>query len=792
MVPNYLTHELELLPLTQTISNRQIDVKNRNLEILKKKKMKKYLVLFLALSSLTVSAQLNLEKLRNSVFSISSAELLGFVEEMSSDRYAGRLTGSPEYDEVAAWLAEYFEKLGLEPGDNGKWYQKFDRPYTLVKSDCSLELLIPQKKGDTLRKSYHYFDQYIPGSTSASGSITAEVVFVGWGISAPELDFDEYKGVDVRGKIVLMRPESPVSPGDGAEVFAPWFKYSTHQYKMQNAIDHGAAGLLYHYGPLVNTNNDYHPNFINSLVGEDVVKDLFSSTGKIYSTVIQEIKRTLKPESFNLNKIVKIKNTTEHFPNGTGRNVMALMPGSDPILKDEVIIIGGHLDHVGACYEICPGAQDNASGIATIMGIAKALKESGIKFRRSILFVGFGAEEQGLGGSKNYVMNPVFPLDKTMAYLNLDCVGVGPDFHAGGGENFPDIFAAVKKANNRFTHRNLSTSFSANLGRPRTDAAIFMKAGVPSLSFSSSGGKGYYHNPLDRVETIWPESMQALASMLSFAVAELANTEVMEVHGPANGTLIIAGGALKDRKVYERFVELAGGPEAKIVVVPTAGDDRGLNREGAMDRLQKSFSKYGVENVYVLHTRDRNQANNPEFVAPLKDATGVWFNGGRQWRLADSYLDTECHKAFNEVLERGGVIGGSSAGATIQGSYLFRGDTKKNTILCGDHEVGLGFMTNVAIDQHLLARNRQFDMFEALEKYPGIFGIGLDENTAIEVQGSKFKVLGQHYVLVYDGKFNSKDRGGYVETTRGAYPFYLLRAGERYDLKKREIIKPVR
>lgn len=754
--------------------------------------MKKYFVLLIALMSLTSNAQVDLENLRNSVFNISSEELLGFVKEMSSDKYSGRLTGTPEYDDVAAWLAEYFSTLGLKPGNNGEWYQKFHQPYTLVKSDCSLELLIPQKKGDTIRKSYNYFDQYIPGSTSASGSVTAEVVFVGWGISAPELKFDEYKGLDVRGKIVLMRPESPVTPGAGAEAFAPWFKYSTHQYKMKNAIDHGAVGLLYHYGPLVNTNNDYHPDFINSLIGDDVVNDLFSSTGRQYAALIEEIKKTLKPGSFELDKIVRIKNTTEYFPNGIGSNVMALLPGSDPVLKDEVIIIGGHLDHVGACYEVCPGAQDNASGIATIMGIAKVLTSSGMKFKRSILFVGFGAEEQGLGGSKEYVLNPVFPLNQTMAYLNLDCVGVGPNFHAGGGENFSDIFLAVSRANNRYTHRKLSTSFSANLGRPRTDAAIFMKAGVPSLSFSSSGGKGYYHNPLDRVETIWPESMQALASMLSFAVAELANTEIKEVKGPENGTLIIAGGALKDPKVFERFVELAGGADAKIVVIPTAGDDQSLSRDGVMDRLQKSFSKYGVDNVHVLHTRDRNQANDPEFTAPLKEATGVWFNGGRQWRLSDSYLNTECHKAFDEVLARGGVIGGSSAGATIQGSYLFRGDTKTNTILCGDHEEGLGFMSNVAIDQHLLARNRQFDMFEALEKYPGLLGIGLDENTAIEVQGSQFKVLGQHYVVVYDGKFNSRDRGGYVESTRGAYPFYLLRAGEIYDLKKREIIKPVR
>jgi len=756
--------------------------------------MKKATVLFIVLiMHLNVFSQVNLTQLKKSLYDISSEELLGFVEEMSDDKYVGRLTGSPEYLAVAEWLSDYFENLGLEPGAvRGEWFQWFNQPYTVVKSGCSLELLIPQKKKDTIRKQYNYFDQFMPGSTSASGSINAEVVFVGWGISAHELRYDEYNGVDVKGKIVLMKPEAPVSPSAGADIFNPWLKYSTHQYKMQNAIDHGAIGVIYHYGPLANTNNDYHPELMSSLVGQDVVNDLFAGTGKLYSNVVAKIKKELKPHSFEMGKVIRMTNSTEHYPDGRGNNVMALLPGSDPGLKDEVIIIGGHLDHVGACYEICPGAQDNASGISVIMGLAKALKNSGISLKRSVLFVGFGAEEQGLYGSKEYIAHPVFPLDKTYCYLNLDCVGVGPNFHAGGGKNYPGLFSAVQRANDRYTHRQLTTSYSANLGRPRTDAAIFMKAGVPSLSFSSNGGRGYYHVPLDNAETIWPETLHALVSMLSFAVVELANQEVEEVKGPENGYLIIAGGALRDSAVYARFVELAGGAEAKIVVIPTAGDDQSLERDGVFEKLEKSFEKYGIDKVHVLHTRDRDKANDPEFVAPIKEASAIWFNGGRQWRLADSYLNTACHEAFEELLQRGGVIGGSSAGATIQGSYLFRGDTKSNTILCGDHEEGLGFLTNVAIDQHLLARNRQFDMFEALELYPGMLGIGLDENTAIEVHGSQFKVLGQHYVVVYDGKFYSRDRGGYVEITRGAYPFYFLKPGEVYDLKSRSKIIPVR
>ena len=747
----------------------------------------------LILFTMNLVAQLDYKKIHASVANISSNELLNIVDELSNEKYQGRLTGTPEYLEASHYLINLFKEVGLQPGaQNNSWVQKFAQPYTLIKPDCSLELIIPQKKNGLIRKSYSYFDEFMPGSTSASGEVTAEVVFVGWGISAPELNFDEYDGVDVRGKIVLMRPESPITPSAGETAFMPWFKYSTHQYKMQNALDHGAVGVLYHYGPIANTNNDYHKDLINSLVGSDVVNDLFEGTGKEYLEIVKKIKEQLEPESFSLGKEVSMKNTSIHFPDGQGSNVLALLEGSDKVLKEEVIIVGAHLDHVGACYDVCPGAQDNASGIAAIYGLAKALINSEIELKRSILFVGFGAEEQGLTGSKYYINNPVYPLEKTVCLLNLDCVGVGANFHAGGGQNYPEIFSAVKRANERYIHRELSTSFSANLGRPRSDASIFMRAGVPSLSFSSNGGKGYYHNPLDRVETIWPESLEAIAGMLSYAIVELANLETEKIEGPENGHLIITGGALRDSAVFARFVELAGGKDAKIVLIPTASDDNGLNREGVFDRLKQSFSKYGIPEVHVLHTRDRAEANDPDFVAPLKSATGVWFNGGRQWRLSDSYLNTACHEAMNELLERGGVIGGSSAGATILGSYLFRGDTKTNTILCGDHEEGLSFMNNTAIDQHVIARNRQFDMFDALEKYPGLLGIGLDENTAIEVHGSQFKVIGQHYVLIYDGKFYSGDRGGYVEPTRGAYPFYLLKPGQKYDLRKREIIRQTR
>jgi hypothetical protein len=455
--------------------------------------------------------------------SIKSEELLGFATELASDRYEGRLTGSPGYRDAAGWVAKQMSGWGLVPGGhNGSWYQEFRQPYTTVLAGCTLTLNQPVGGGDTLDIPYHYFDEFMPGSTSGTGAIRAEVVFAGYGISAPELGYDDYAGISVKGKIVLMLPEAPVSPSAGAEIFKPWLTYSTHQYKMRNAIEHGAAGVLYHYGPLANTNNDYHAGLILSMVGSRVVNDIFRGTGKDYPEIVSRIGSGLKPLSFSTGKTVFIRNNTEFHPDGLGMNVMGMIPGSDERLSDEVVIVCGHLDHCGRNWEICPGANDNASGVAVLMGVAKALAGSGFRFGRTILFMGIGAEEQGLVGSGIYSADPVFPATKTKGIINLDCVGIGADLHAGGGLNFPELYQAVDRANTGYVHRNLTPSMSVNIGRPRSDAAIFMQAGFPVVSFSSSGGAGAYHTPDDKPSTLWPETMEDLATMLTLAVAELA------------------------------------------------------------------------------------------------------------------------------------------------------------------------------------------------------------------------------------------------------------------------------
>jgi cyanophycinase len=274
-------------------------------------------------------------------------------------------------------------------------------------------------------------------------------------------------------------------------------------------------------------------------------------------------------------------------------------------------------------------------------------------------------------------------------------------------------------------------------------------------------------------------------SSILFTAGAQNNLQSNFTTGPEKGTLVIVGGGSLDHVILQRFIELAGGPDAAIVVIPTAGGRNNYN-DNAGGAAQ--MRKYGATNVTVLHTDDRNIANSDEFVKPLLQARGVWFGGGRQWRLVDAYKDTKTEKLFREVLNRGGVIGGTSAGATIQGSYLARGDTKNNQIMMGDHEAGFGYIKNVAIDQHLLARNRQFDMFNILEKRPELLGIGLDESTAIIVQGNEFEVIGKSYVVVFDGSFWSREGSDLKKLPQANSLFYFLRSGDKYNLQKRKVL----
>lgn len=273
--------------------------------------------------------------------------------------------------------------------------------------------------------------------------------------------------------------------------------------------------------------------------------------------------------------------------------------------------------------------------------------------------------------------------------------------------------------------------------------------------------------------------MRRLIFLLALAFTAVAVAEPT-AHGPAKGTLLIVGGGSHTEDILKRFVELAGGPASPIVVIPTAKseDPTDLDHCPGVQLLREA----GARNLAFIHTRDPKIADSEAFVAPLITAKAVWLTGGRQGRLADAYLHTRTQRELRALLARGGVIGGTSAGASIQGSFLIRGDATDNeTPASPSHLEGFGLLAASAIDQHVLARHREHDLIQVLRDRPELLGIGLDEDTGIIVHGDHCEVIGRSKALFYDAAtWPPKDGNWWTE----------LRAGARYDLRSRRVLAP--
>lgn len=248
----------------------------------------------------------------------------------------------------------------------------------------------------------------------------------------------------------------------------------------------------------------------------------------------------------------------------------------------------------------------------------------------------------------------------------------------------------------------------------------------------------------------------------------------------ANGSLVIVGGGGMPKGLMGRFVDLAGGvDDAKLIYVPCSEAEEISARQLS---LVNSWKKMGVKHAAHIHTKDRSKANaDQDFLKALKTATGIWFGGGRQWNFADSYYGTEAHRLMKAVLARGGVIGGSSAGASIQGRYLARATPIGNSEIMapGYERGGLGFLSGVAIDQHFSQRKRQKDMTKLVNRYPQLLGIGIDESTALIVKKSKAQIVGRGRVFFYDRN---------TPVVAGTPDYVAVPAGKIFDLADCKVV----
>lgn len=274
--------------------------------------------------------------------------------------------------------------------------------------------------------------------------------------------------------------------------------------------------------------------------------------------------------------------------------------------------------------------------------------------------------------------------------------------------------------------------------------------------------------------------------MLGFALAVWAAAAAGGSGGPPKGALVVDGGSA-GRPVIEEFVRLAGGPSSSVVFIATGAssfklEEGELNPDWPRDRPE--WARFEAEirrmipvrKVTILHTRDRRVADSAEFTAPIRGAGGVWLSAGNAGRFAAAYLDTATQRELGALLARGGVIGGASAGAIIQGSYTVRGRPDKPLLMAKGHERGFGFLRNVAINPHLISAKRDNELINVVHAYPHLLGIGLDDGAALAVTGDTFRVIGAGKAAIYD---NQRHETGW---------YYWLHPGDRFDLKLRRKI----
>lgn len=450
---------------------------------------------------------------------IDGSDMLDIVKVLCQKEMGGRLTGSPGFAKAVDFVSKDFESWGLLPlGDNGTFFQNFQHPYSQVYRGTKAILMIPGQPD----KELNYPDEYAPGANSDNGKIKAEIVYAGYAISLPEYGYDELKDLDINGKIVIVEDGHPYI-GIDKKMKDAFEKASQRSLKIDNLVARGAVGIVVP-GIIINPNIKYAKGLLSCHLSESIIGDIFKKSGRDYSAIKKDISRLLRPYTCSTGCFLTIKSKSAHFENGIGQNVLGFIPGIDPVLSKETIVLCAHLDHVGYSEDFpIAGANDNASGSSLIMRIGKALAETPFRLRRSVLVLLLGGEETGLVGSGYYSEHPVTDISKTL-FLNFDMVGMGDNFIISGGDNFPGIYRFFKDADSKYFTRLITSGRRNADGRPRTDGAMFYRNHRIAFDCGLWGGKyeGYYHHPKDLPEYLRPNDMRDMAQLIYISVVNMA------------------------------------------------------------------------------------------------------------------------------------------------------------------------------------------------------------------------------------------------------------------------------
>ncbi|MBS1537613.1 MAG: M20/M25/M40 family metallo-hydrolase [Bacteroidetes bacterium] len=454
------------------------------------------------------------------------------INFLASDEMFGRNTPSPELEKSADYIASYFKKVGVEP-INGTYFHN----YKLFKVNLGKSNVLKIKTPDSII-TMNLKDDFIPfDATGAASLLGKEIVFVGYGITAPEYGYDDYAGIDVKGKIVVVIRGAPKLE-DTNSVFSMrkgGIRFMTHEAKATTAINNGAVGMIVFSNPKTShvlratgfpwpslfpkMSADALPLKVKSIkdlpmanfpiihCNEKVAVALFGTVDKLKSAQI-DIDSQIKPSSFALpNVSIKELTVTTDEQEFTVRNVMGIVKGAEK--PNEYVVVGGHYDHVGFTQPNDPtkdsvfnGADDNASGTTGVLLMAESFAKSQQKPKRSLVFVAFSGEEKGLLGSQAFTETPPLPLENCVAMLNMDMIGraVNDSLCIGGNTRCKELSELNEEEN-----KQLATPFSLNYTIEnfffRSDQANFAKKQIPVL-FYFTGEHSDYHKVSDEISKI--------------------------------------------------------------------------------------------------------------------------------------------------------------------------------------------------------------------------------------------------------------------------------------------------
>lgn len=468
-----------------------------------------------------------------------SEDILKHVRYLASDELMGRGVDTPGIDLARDYIAQEFKRYGLIPGgESGTFFQGLDVVTGMkVNEPSSLSF------GDS--SSLALNEEWSVLGFSRSDNVKGEVVFAGYGITVKDYGYDDYAGLDVKDKIVLvLRYEPP--PKDEKSPFQKAPRYSSHATlasKATNARNHDAIGMiLVNLYPrregekeLISTRRTLGPTEAGIVVAQikrEIVEKRLQELGVSLSELKEKIDREEKPASIALPGLKAALNASLEKITKKTENVVGILPGSDPQLKDENIVIGAHYDHIGLGYfgtrdtttegQVHNGADDNASGTALVMNLAERLSRRSRPMARTIVFVAFTGEELGLHGSRHYVSHPPFPIGSTKAMINLDMVGRMKDKHvtvAGidTAKEFRDIITAAGQ--------ELGVDIGLSLrAAGNSDHTSFYNKNIPVLHFYT-GAHEDYHRPTDDWEKLNIEGMVKVSDVVLALIEKIAGSK---------------------------------------------------------------------------------------------------------------------------------------------------------------------------------------------------------------------------------------------------------------------------